>query len=237
MSERKLLYTGKAKSVYAVENDPNHVILEFRDDATAFNALKKASLAGKGKLNNLFSAFIFEKLQMAGVPSHFVKCISDTETLVKRVEIIPLECILRNKAAGNLCKRLGITRGRILAPPLFELYYKEDALNDPFVSNEQAILFGWSTQKELDTLRDLTLKVNEVLFPLFGEAGFELIDFKLEFGRLDDGTIVLADEFSPDGCRLWDKETGESYDKDRFREDKGEVIEYYEVVARKLGIL
>lgn len=237
MSQRTLLYTGKAKSVYAIENDPAHVLLEFRDDATAFNAQKKASLAGKGQLNNLFSAFIFEKLHAAGIPTHFVKRISDTESIVKRVTIIPLECILRNKAAGNLCKRLGITRGRVLAPPLFELYYKEDALNDPFVSSEQAILFGWATQEELDTVRRLTLKVNEVLFPLFGEAGFELIDFKLEFGRLDDGTIVLADEFSPDGCRLWDKETGESYDKDRFREDKGEVIERYEIVAKKLGIL
>jgi len=230
------LYAGKAKSLYTIEDEPKNVLVEFRDDATAFNALKKASLSGKGKLNNLFSAFIFEKLHEAGIATHFVKRVSDTESIVKRVEIIPLECVLRNRAAGNLCKRLGIQRGLELNPPLFELYYKDDALGDPFITADHAIAFNWASKEEIDTLRKLTLKVNDVLVPLFAQAGFQLVDFKLEFGRVD-GQIVLADEFSPDGCRLWDMKSGESFDKDRFREDKGEVIEHYVKVAERLEIL
>ena len=232
----KLLYSGKAKNLYAIENEPENVLVAFRDDATAFNALKKASLSGKGRMNNLFSAFIFEKLQAAGIPTHFVKRVSDTESVVKRVEIIPLECVLRNRAAGNLCKRLGIPRGQEINPPLFELYYKDDALGDPIVSVDHVLTFQWASASELETLRRQTLAVNEILIPLFAQAGFQLVDFKLEFGRLPNGDIVLADEFSPDGCRLWEMESGESYDKDRFREDKGEVIEHYHIVAQRLGI-
>jgi phosphoribosylaminoimidazole-succinocarboxamide synthase len=234
---REVIYSGKAKTLYALENEPQHLLVEFRDDATAFNALKKASLSGKGRINNLFSAFIFEHLQAAGIATHFVKRVSDTESIVQRVEIIPLECVLRNRAAGNLCKRLGIPRGQNLNPPLFELYYKDDSLGDPFISAEHAIAFNWASAKEIELLRNTTLKINDILKPLFAKSGFDLIDFKLEFGRLSNGDIVLADEFSPDGCRLWDIESGESYDKDRFREDKGEVIEHYLKVAEKMGIV
>jgi len=234
MEKRELLYSGKAKSVYRTD-DPERFVLEFRDDTSAFDGQKKEQLQRKGMVNNRFNAFIMEKLEAAGVPTHFEKLLSDTESLVKKLDMIPVECVVRNLAAGSLCRRLGVEEGRELNPPTFELFLKNDELHDPMINESLAISLGWASEQELARMKELTYRVNDVLRKLFDEAGMLLVDYKLEFGR-SHGEIVLGDEFSPDGCRIWDKETREKMDKDRFRQSLGGVIEAYEEVGRRLGI-
>ena len=234
MNKREVLYSGKAKSVYTTD-DPDYFILEFRDDTSAFDGEKMEQLDRKGMVNNKFNAFIMEKLEAAGVPTHFEGLLSDTESLVKKLEMIPVECVVRNVSAGSLCRRLGVEEGLELNPPTFELFLKNDALHDPMVNESLAVSFGWAKADELARMKELTYKVNDVLKKLFDDAGMLLVDYKLEFGR-SGGQIVLGDEFSPDGCRIWDKETRKKMDKDRFRQGLGEVIETYEEVGRRLGI-
>ena len=234
MEKREQLYSGKAKSVYATD-DADLYIMEFRDDTTAFDGLKVESLARKGMVNNKFNAFIMQKLEATGVPTHFVRVHSDTEAVVKRLEMIPLECVVRNIAAGSLVKRLGVTEGMDLNPPTFELFLKNDALHDPMVNEYHARSFGWASEAEIARMKELTFKVNDVLKKLFRDAGMLLVDYKLEFGRFH-GEIVLGDEFSPDGCRLWDADTRKKLDKDRFRQGLGSVVEAYEEVAHRLGV-
>ncbi|WP_010629729.1 phosphoribosylaminoimidazolesuccinocarboxamide synthase [Halomonas sp. KM-1] len=234
MEKRQELYAGKAKSVYATD-DPDLLVLHFRDDTSAFDGERMESLARKGMVNNRFNAFIMEKLAAAGIPTHFEKHLSDTESLVKKLEMIPVECVVRNIAAGGLVKRLGVEEGCELTPPTFELFLKNDALHDPMINESLAETFGWATPAQLAEMKSLTFKVNEVLKQLFADGGLLLVDYKLEFG-LFKGQIVLGDEFSPDGCRLWDAETRNKMDKDRFRQGLGGVIEAYEEVGRRIGV-
>ena len=234
MEKRQELYAGKAKSVYATD-DPDLLVLHFRDDTSAFDGERMESLARKGMVNNRFNAFIMEKLAAAGIPTHFEKRLSDTESLVKKLEMIPVECVVRNIAAGGLVKRLGVEEGRELRPPTFELFLKNDALHDPMINESLAETFGWATPAQLAEMKSLTFKVNEALKQLFADGGLLLVDYKLEFG-LFKGQIVLGDEFSPDGCRLWDAETRNKMDKDRFRQGLGGVIEAYEEVGRRIGV-
>ncbi|HEY8384615.1 MAG TPA: phosphoribosylaminoimidazolesuccinocarboxamide synthase [Porticoccaceae bacterium] len=234
MEKREQLYAGKAKSVFATD-DPDRLVIVFRNDTSAFDGQKVEQLARKGMVNNKFNAFIMEKLQAAGIPTHFEKLLGEQEALVKRLDMIPLECVVRNVAAGSLCRRLGVKEGTELNPPTFELFLKNDALHDPMVNEYHARAFGWATDDQLDTMKTLTFRVNDVLKQLFAVAGMILVDYKLEFG-LFRGEVVLGDEFSPDGCRIWDAQTREKLDKDRFRQDLGNVIESYELVGRRLGI-
>ncbi len=234
MEKRTELYRGKAKSVYTTD-DPDRLILLFRNDTSAFDGKKIEQLDRKGMVNNRFNAFIMQKLEAAGVPTQFDTLLSDTECLVKKLDMIPVECVVRNYAAGSLVRRLGIEEGRRLNPPTFELFLKDDAMGDPFINDSHVVTFGWASAEQLGRMRELTLQVNRVLSELFDEAGLLLVDFKLEFG-LFKGEIVLGDEFSPDGCRLWDKETRKKMDKDRFRQGLGGVIEAYEEVAHRLGV-
>lgn len=234
MEKREQLYAGKAKSVFATD-DPDRLVIVFRNDTSAFDGQKVEQLARKGMVNNKFNAFIMEKLQAAGIPTHFEKLLDEQEALVKRLDMIPLECVVRNVAAGSLCRRLGVKEGTELNPPTFELFLKNDALHDPMVNEYHARAFGWATDDQLDTMKTLTFRVNDVLKQLFAVAGMILVDYKLEFG-LFRGEVVLGDEFSPDGCRIWDAQTREKLDKDRFRQDLGNVIESYELVGRRLGI-
>ncbi|MBZ5876881.1 MULTISPECIES: phosphoribosylaminoimidazolesuccinocarboxamide synthase [Chromohalobacter] len=234
MEKRDELYAGKAKSVYRTD-DPQRLILHFRDDTSAFDGKKKESLARKGMVNNKFNAFIMEKLQAAGIPTHFEKLIADDECVVKNLEMIPVECVVRNVAAGGLVRRLGVEEGQTLTPPTFELFLKDDAHGDPMINESLAETFGWATPEQLATMKALTFKVNDVLKQLFLDGGMLLVDYKLEFG-LFDGEVMLGDEFSPDGCRLWDANTREKMDKDRFRQGLGGVIEAYEEVGRRIGI-
>lgn len=230
-----LIYKGKAKSVYNTDH-PDYVIMHFRNDASAFNGERMASLERKGAVNNLFNTFIMNKLAEAGIETHLEEQLSDTEALVKRLVMLPVECVVRNHAAGGLVKRLGLTEGQALTPPTFELFYKDDKLGDPMLSESTAVALGYATQEQLDEMKRLSYKVNEVLGALFDQGGLMLVDFKLEFGVFQ-GRLVLGDEFSPDGCRLWDKETKKKLDKDRFRQDLGDVVEGYEEVARRIGAL
>ncbi|WP_323750735.1 phosphoribosylaminoimidazolesuccinocarboxamide synthase [Marinobacter sp.] len=234
MEKREELYAGKAKSVYRTD-DPNRFVLVFRDDTSAFDGEKKEQLNRKGMVNNKFNAFIMEKLEAAGVPTHFEGLLSGTESLVKKLDMIPVECVVRNISAGSLCRRIGVEEGVELNPPTYELFLKDDALHDPMVNESLAVSFGWASESELAQMKELTYKVNDVLKALFDDAGMLLVDYKLEFGR-SEGTIVLGDEFSPDGCRIWDKETRKKMDKDRFRQGLGSVIETYEEVGGRLGI-
>ncbi|PMR76584.1 phosphoribosylaminoimidazolesuccinocarboxamide synthase [Billgrantia endophytica] len=234
MEKRQELYAGKAKSVYATD-DPDRVVLQFRDDTSAFDGERMESLARKGMVNNRFNAFIMGKLEAAGIPTHFEQCLSDTESLVKTLKMIPVECVVRNIAAGGLVKRLGVEEGRELVPPTFELFLKNDALHDPMINESLAETFGWATPAQLAEMKVLTFKVNDVLKQLFADGGLLLVDYKLEFG-LFNGKIMLGDEFSPDGCRLWDAKTREKLDKDRFRQGLGGVIEAYEEVGRRIGV-
>ena len=234
MEKREELYAGKAKSVYRTD-DPERFVLVFRDDTSAFDGEKKEQLNRKGMVNNKFNAFIMEKLEAAGVPTHFEGLLSDTESLVKKLDMIPVECVVRNIAAGSLVKRLGVTEGEELTPPTFELFLKNDALHDPMINESLAESFGWATPEQLTEMKALTFKVNTVLKQLFAEGGLLLVDYKLEFG-LFKGEIVLGDEFSPDGCRLWDAKTRDKMDKDRFRQGLGGVIEAYEEVGRRIGV-
>lgn len=232
--KKNLLYSGKAKSMYETD-DPALLITEFRDDTTAFDGAKHEKLTNKGVVNNQISTYIMQALEEAGVPTHFEKLISPTEALVKRLTMIPLECVVRNIAAGSLCRRLGIESGKKLNPPLYELFLKNDALHDPMVNENHALSFGWATQKQLDRMRALSLKINEVLSNLLARGKMILVDAKYEFGFIGDD-IYLGDEISPDSCRIWDADTHETLDKDRFRKDMGRVVESYEIVAHRLGI-
>lgn len=235
MNALELLYQGKAKSAYLTD-DPDLLVLQFRDDTSAFDGEIIEQLSEKGAINNQFNAFVMTRLAAAGIPTHFVERLSATDALVKRLDMIPVECVVRNKAAGSLVRRLGVEEGLDFDPPLFELFLKNDALHDPMITEHHVEAFGWATRDEMARMHELTLQTNTVLKAMFDEAGLQLVDFKLEFGRFH-GEIVLGDEFSPDGCRLWDKATGEKKDKDRFRQKLGGVLEAYREVAERLGIV
>ena len=235
MNALELLYQGKAKSAYLTD-DPDLLVLQFRDDTSAFDGEIIEQLSEKGAINNQFNAFIMTRLAEAGIPTHFVERLSATDALVKRLDMIPVECVVRNTAAGSLVRRLGVEEGLNFDPPLFELFLKNDALHDPMITEYHVEAFGWGTRDEMARMHELTLQTNTVLKAMFDEAGLQLVDFKLEFGRFH-GEIVLGDEFSPDGCRLWDKATGEKKDKDRFRQKLGGVLEAYREVAERLGIV
>ena len=235
MEKTVQLYEGKAKKVYATGND-EYVIVSYKDDATAFDGTKKGTIAGKGSVNNQMSNYLMQILEAKGVPTHFVKELSDRETAVKRVTIVPLEVIIRNRAAGSICKRLGLEEGMDFVAPSIEFSYKCDELDDPLISEYHAISCGFSTREEVDTIKEMAFKVNDVLKEYFASIGVELIDFKLEFGKTADGTIVLADEISPDTCRFWDINTHEKLDKDRFRRDLGGVEDAYAEMMKRTGL-
>ncbi len=234
MNKGEQLYSGKAKSVFRTD-DPERLVLHFRNDTSAFDGVKLAQLERKGEMNNRINAFIMGKLGEAGIATHFIERLSADESLVRRLDMVKVECVVRNVVAGSLAKRLGIEEGLELTEPVFEFFLKDDALHDPMINESHIRVFGWATQDEIDTMRSLSLRVNDVLKPLFADAGIWLVDFKLEFGRAD-GNLVLGDEFTPDGCRLWDGKTQKKLDKDRFRRDLGEVVESYQEVARRLGV-
>jgi phosphoribosylaminoimidazole-succinocarboxamide synthase len=230
----KLLYEGKAKKVFAAEND-DEVIIHYKDDATAFNGEKKGQIEDKGAMNNVIAAMLFELLEKAQVPTHFIKRLNEREMLCKKVTIIPLEVIIRNVAAGSMAKRLGLAEGTELKTTVFELSYKDDALGDPLINDFHAVAIGAATFEEIEAIRALSFKINKVLSAFFLERGVRLIDFKLEFGKTSDGKLVLADEISPDTCRFWDAKTGEKLDKDRFRRDLGNVKEAYQEILKRIG--
>lgn len=234
MQKRAELYRGKAKTVYSTEN-PDFLVLEFRNDTSAFDGQRIEQLDRKGMVNNKFNYFIMTKLAEAGIPTQMEALLSNTEALVKKLDMVPVECVIRNRAAGSLVRRLGVQEGMELNPPTFEMFLKNDALHDPMVNEYHCRSFGWVTDEQLDRMKELSFKINAVLQALFADAGLILVDYKLEFG-LFHGEIVLGDEFSPDGCRLWDKDTLKKLDKDRFRQGLGGVIEAYEEVAQRLGI-
>jgi phosphoribosylaminoimidazole-succinocarboxamide synthase len=239
MNRRRRVYEGKAKVLYEGP-EPGTLIQHFKDDATAFNNKKHALIEGKGVLNNRISEYVFTKLNEIGVPTHFMRRINMREQLIREVEIIPLEVVVRNIAAGSLSTRLGLEEGKALPRSIIEFYYKADALNDPMVSEEHITAFGWATPPEIDEVMALALRINDFLVGLFLGIGIRLVDFKVEFGRLwenEQMRIVLADEISPDCCRLWDATTSDKLDKDRFRRDLGGVLEAYQEVARRLGVL
>ena len=239
MARRRQIYEGKAKILYEGP-EPGTIIQYFKDDATAFNAQKKGTISGKGVLNNRISEHIFTLLGQIGVPTHFIRRLNMREQLVRQVEIVPIEVVVRNVAAGSLSKKLGIEEGTQLPRTLIEYCYKDDALGDPLISEEHIACFGWATQEEMHDIADMAIRINDFMCGLFAGIGIRLIDFKLEFGRLYDGDysrIILADEISPDGCRLWDAVTNEKLDKDRFRRDLGGEVEAYQEVARRLGLL
>lgn len=234
MEKREMLYEGKAKKVYATDNE-DILIVDYKDDATAFNGLKKGTISGKGVINNKMSNHVMQILEKEGVPTHFVEELSDRETAVKKVSIVPLEVIIRNVSAGSFAKKLGMEEGKKLLCPTLEFSYKDDALGDPMINDYYAIAIGAATREEIDTIAKYAFKVNEVLCKYFLECGIELIDFKIEFGRYH-GQIILADEISPDTCRLWDVKTHEKLDKDRFRRDLGNVEDAYQEVFKRLGM-
>lgn len=233
MTKREQLYEGKAKKVFATEN-PELLIVSYKDDATAFNGLKKGTIAGKGVINNRMSNLLMERLEKAGIPTHYVEEINDRETVVKKVSIVPLEVIIRNIAAGSFSKRYGVEEGFVFEEPTIEFSYKNDELGDPLMNSYHAIAMKLATADEIETIKRYAFGVNEQLKAFWAECGVTLVDFKLEFGRLSDGTIVLADEISPDTCRLWDTKTGEKLDKDRFRRDLGGVEDAYAEVMKRL---
>ena len=239
MARRRQIYEGKAKILYEGP-EPGTIIQYFKDDATAFNAQKRGLINGKGVLNNRISEHLFTLLGHIGVPTHFIRRLNMREQLVRQVEIVPIEVVVRNVAAGSISTRLGIEEGTPLPRTLIEYYYKDDALGDPIVSEEHIACFNWCSQDELHDIQDLAIRVNDFLSGMFAGVGIRLVDFKMEFGRLWDGDwsrIILADEISPDGCRLWDMATNEKLDKDRFRRDLGGEVEAYQEVARRLGLL
>ena len=233
MEKLNQLYEGKAKKVYATA-DENLYIVSYKDDATAFNGLKKGTIAGKGVINNRMSNMLMQMLEKEGVPTHFVKELSDRDTLVKKVSIVPLEVIIRNISAGSFAKHYGVEEGIVFDQPTIEFSYKNDDLGDPLLNRYHALALKLATPEEIDTIERYAFKVNDVLKAYFLQLNITLVDFKLEFGRLPDGTIVLADEISPDTCRFWDKDTGEKLDKDRFRRDLGGVEDAYQEVMRRL---
>ena len=233
MEKKEMLYEGKAKKVYTTE-DPDVLIVSYKDDATAFNGLKKGTIVGKGAINNRMTNFIFKKLEEQGVPTHLVEELNDRETAVKKVEIVPLEVIMRNYSAGSFAKKMGMEEGVKFKCPTLEFSYKNDDLGDPFINSYYALALELATQEEIDDITKYAFKVNEVLQQYFDALNIDLIDFKIEFGRLSDGTIILADEISPDTCRLWDVKTNEKLDKDRFRRDMGGTEEAYQEVMKRI---
>ena len=235
MMTQEKLYEGKAKILYATE-DPSQVVQYFKDDATAFNAQKRGTILGKGAVNNQIASKLFQLLEEAGVPTHFVKQLSDREMLVKRLQIVPLEVTIRNITAGGMAKALGIDEGLVLKRPVFEWHYKSDPLGDPLINDDHVLAMALATTEELDTVRALSFRVNDLLKAYFAKRGIDLVDFKLEFGRFQD-QILLGDEISPDTCRFWEQGTRKKLDKDRFRQDLGNVKEAYQEVARRLGVL
>lgn len=235
MEKKEMLYEGKAKKVYATD-DEALCIVSYKDDATAFNGEKKGTIVGKGVVNNRMSNFMFKLLEKNGVPTDYVEELSDRDTVLKKVEIVPLEVIVRNKAAGSFSKRFGVPEGTAFKTPTLEYCLKDDALGDPMINDSQIIAIGAATQEELDVIAKYTMKINEVMVDFFKECNVDLIDFKIEFGRLSDGTIILADEISPDTCRFWDMDTQEKLDKDRFRRDMGGVEEAYAEMMKRIGL-
>ena len=233
MKKLKLLYEGKAKKVYQTEM-AQRLIVEYKDDATAFNGLKKGTIVGKGIINNKMSNRLIQRLEDAGIPTHFVTELNDRETVVKRVSIVPLEVIVRNIAAGSFSMRYGVEEGTVFEQPTIEFSYKNDSLGDPLLNTDHAKALKLATDAEIATIRTMALRINEILKSFWAECGVTLVDFKLEFGRLSDGTIILADEISPDTCRLWDAKTGDKLDKDRFRRDLGGVEDAYAEIMRRL---
>ena len=229
-----LISEGKAKSLYETSNK-SELLMMYRDDTSAFDGKKKEALKGKGEINNKFNAFIMEHLANNGVETHFLKLIDKNESLVKRLDMLPVECVVRNIATGSLCRRLGVEEGIKFEEPLFEFFLKDDDLGDPLINDNHITAFGWGTEKEIVEMKEITFKINSLLCKLFREVGLILVDYKVEYGRSGD-VLMLGDEFTPDGCRIWDAETGESLDKDRFRKDLGDVVESYQIVAHKLGI-
>jgi len=240
MARRKKIYEGKAKTIYEGP-EPGTLIQYFKDDATAFNGEKHEVIAGKGVLNNRISAHLMTKIEGIGIPTHFIRSINMREQLVRSVEIIPIEVVVRNVAAGSLCKRLGLKEGEVLSKPLTEFYYKDDALGDPLIGEDHIVTFGYADMYELEEMVSMAWRVNDYLNGLFSGLGLRLIDFKLEFGRLwgphGELYIVLADEISPDNCRLWDAKTGEKLDKDRFRLGIADLVEGYQYIAQRLGLI
>lgn len=235
MKKCEMLYEGKAKKVYTTE-EPELYIVDYKDDATAFNGLKKGTISGKGVINNRVTNHLMKMLESKGIPTHFVEELSDRETVVKKVKIVPLEVIVRNIAAGSMSKRLGIEEGTVLPTTVLEYSYKNDDLGDPLINDYHALAMQLCTREELDQIASYAFKINEILKAFFKEINVDLVDFKLEFGKLSDGTIVLADEISPDTCRFWDATTHEKLDKDRFRRDMDNVDEgYHEIMKRLLG--
>ncbi len=235
MSERLALYKGKSKTVYDI-GKPSELLVEFRNDATGGNGAKHAVLEEKGRVNCAFDAFIMAMLAENGIKTHWLKKVSDTEIVVRRLDMLPIECIVRNRAAGGICKRLGIERGRVFAPPIFEFFLKDDSLGDPIITEDHIFMMQLASKENLASMKVLTHRVNNILKPFFAKAGFDLVDFKLEFGYYQ-GELLLGDEFTLDGCRLWDIQSGEIYDKDRFRLDLGDVIQFYKKASTRLGIL
>lgn len=235
MEKREMLYEGKAKKVYATDN-AEILLVDYKDDATAFNGLKKGTIAGKGVINNKVTNFMMQILEKEGVPTHFVEEISDRETLVKKVSIVPLEVIIRNISAGSFSKRYGVEEGIVFGEPTIEFSYKNDDLGDPLINSYHALALGIATKEDIAAITNLSFKINQVMKAFFKNVGVDLVDFKLEFGKTSDGTIVLADEISPDTCRFWDSVTHEKLDKDRFRRDLGNVESaYQEMMKRILG--
>ena len=234
MKRLEQLYEGKAKKVFLTD-DPDVVLVSYKDDATAFNGIKKGQIKDKGIVNNICSNHLFKLLESKGVPTHYVEQINERETYVKKVQIVPLEVIVRNIAAGSMSKRLGISEGTVLKKPVVEFSYKDDALGDPLINDDHALALGAATEEELATIKALALKVNDILREYFAEIGVTLVDFKLEFGRYKGG-IVLADEISPDTCRFWDSKTGEKLDKDRFRRDLDDVDKGYREIKKRMGL-
>ncbi|MEO8344338.1 MAG: phosphoribosylaminoimidazolesuccinocarboxamide synthase [Betaproteobacteria bacterium] len=237
MEKRDELYKGKAKTVYATDN-PRRLIMHYRDDVSAFDGAKLAKLDLKGETNNKINAYVMGKLAAAGVPTHFLHVLNERESLVKAMKMIPVECVVRNVCAGSMAKRYGLPEGQRLAEPIFEFFLKSDALHDPLCNDDHIRVLGWASAAEIAEMKALTHRVNAVLQPMFAEAGIDLVDYKLEFGHLVEdpqGPLVLGDEFTPDGCRLWDVKSGEKLDKDRFRRDLGQVIDRYREVATRIG--
>ena len=233
MQKLEQIYEGKAKKVYKTD-DPELYLVDYKDDATAFNGLKKGTIAGKGIINNQMSNRLMQMIEQKGVPTHFVRELSERETLVKKVSIVPLEVIVRNIAAGSFSKRYGVDEGMVFEEPVIEFSYKNDALGDPLLNTDHALALKVATRAEIDTIKSYALKVNSILKAFWAECGVTLVDFKLEFGKTADGSVILADEISPDTCRLWDSATGEKLDKDRFRRDLGGVEEAYAEIMKRL---
>ena len=233
MEKREQLYEGKAKKVFATD-DPSIVIVSYKDDATAFNGIKKGTIQGKGVINNRMTNLVFQRFEAAGIPTHFIEELNDRETVVRKVQIVPLEVIIRNISAGSFAKRYGVEEGIVFKEPTIEFSYKNDDLHDPLINTYHALALELATKEELETIKSMAFKVNSVLKEYFLSLGVKLVDFKLEFGRLPDGTIVLADEISPDTCRFWDAKTNEKLDKDRFRRDLGNVEEAYREMMRRV---